>query len=298
MTSGMIFNVQRFSIYDGPGARSTVFFKGCNLRCKWCHNPESIPAKRLLEFYPDKCIGCGRCFNVCPAGAHKFDTDGYHVIDRAECISCMNCVDNCFAEALISVGETVTSEKVVKSCLTDMEYYKGSGGGVTFSGGECMQQIDFLYEILKELKAKGIHTAVDTAGYQPWEKFEKILPYADMFLYDVKAATSQMHKTLTGVSNELILENLKKLSDLGKRIWIRIPYIPGYNDGEMEMIAEILKDVKFEKIEIMPFHRLGEGKYAALGIENPGFECKVPTDEEIDSTVEMFRSKGLNAYRS
>ncbi|MBP3322820.1 MAG: glycyl-radical enzyme activating protein [Clostridia bacterium] len=298
MTSGMIFNIQRFSIYDGPGARTTVFFKGCNLKCKWCHNPESISAVRLLEFYPDKCIGCGRCFEVCPAEAHKFDLDGAHIIDRDECIRCMKCADSCFAEALIPVGEKVTVDKVVKSCLTDMEYYKGSGGGVTFSGGECMQQIDFLCEILKELKANGVHTAIDTAGHQPWEKFEKILPYADMFLYDVKAATAEMHRTLTGVSNELILENLKKLSDLGKRIWIRVPYIPGFNSGEMEKIADILKDINFEKIEIMPFHRLGEGKYAALGIENPGFECKVPGDEEIDSTVEMFRSKGLNAYRS
>ena len=298
MSTGMIFNIQRFSIYDGPGARTTVFFKGCNLKCKWCHNPESIPAQKLLEFYPDKCIGCGRCFTACPAEAHKFDSDGVHIIDRDECIRCMKCVDSCFAEALISVGEVVTAEKIVKAVMTDCEYYKGSGGGVTFSGGECMQQIDFLSEIMAELHEKGIHTAVDTAGHQPWEKFEKILPYADMFLYDVKAAKSETHKLLTGVNNELILENLKKLSDLNKRIWIRVPYIPGYNSMEMEEIAEILKGINAERIEIMPFHRLGEGKYRALGIENPGFECKVPEDQEIDSTVELFRSKGLNAYRS
>ena len=298
MTSGMIFNIQRFSIYDGPGARTTVFFKGCNLMCRWCHNPESIPAGKLLEFYPDKCIGCGRCFTACKNGAHVLNTEKAHTINRKKCIRCMACADTCFAEALIPVGETVTSEKVVNACLTDTEYYKGSGGGVTFSGGECMQQIDFLCDILRVLKEKNINTAVDTAGHQPWEKFERILPYTDLFLYDVKAASGETHKALTGVDNRLILENLKKLSDLGKPVWIRVPYIPGYNDGEMAAIAELLKDIRAEKIEIMPFHRLGEGKYAALGLENPGFDARVPADEEIDSTVELFRSKGLPAYRS
>ena len=298
MTSGMIFNIQRFSIYDGPGARTTVFFKGCNLKCKWCHNPESIPAQQLLEFYPEKCIGCGKCLQVCPNAAHKLDPNGQHMIDRSLCRRCMLCTDTCFAEALICVGETVTSENVIHACLADREYYKGSGGGVTCSGGECMQQIDFLAEILKGLHEKGIHTAVDTAGHQPWEKFEKILPYTDLFLYDVKAATSQMHKTLTGVGNDLILANLKQLSNSGKRIWIRIPYIPNFNSMQMEQIADILTEIPVEKIEIMPFHRLGEGKYAALGMENPSFECRTPSDEEIDRTVEMMRSKGLNAFRS
>ena len=298
MTSGMIFNIQRFSIYDGPGARTTVFFKGCNLKCRWCHNPESIPAGRLLEFYPDRCIGCGRCFTACKNGAHLIREDGSHTIDRAQCTRCMDCADTCFAEALVSVGESVTAEAVVNACLTDMEYYKGSGGGVTCSGGECMQQIDFLSEVLHSLKEKGIHTAVDTAGCQPFEKFRSILPYTDLFLYDIKAASPEAHKALTGVDNSLILENLKKLSDLGKPLWIRIPYIPGHNDGEMDAIADLLKDIRFEKIEIMPFHRLGEGKYTALGIEDPNFESRVPTDEEIDNVVNQFRLKGLNTYRS
>ena len=298
MQSGMIFNIQRFSIYDGPGARTTVFFKGCNLKCKWCHNPESISAQRLLEFYPDKCIGCSRCFKACPESAHVLTPEGRHEINRALCKRCMICADSCFAEALIPVGETVTDEKVIHACLTDLEYYKGSQGGVTCSGGECMQQIDFLAEVLQALHEHGIHTAVDTAGHQPWEKFEKILPYTDMFLYDVKAANGATHKALTGVSNELILANLKRLSDLGKCLWIRIPYIPGYNSSEMEQIAELLTNIQAERIEIMPFHRLGEGKYAALGLDNTGFECKIPSDQEIDGTVEMMRAKGLNARRS
>ncbi len=297
MTTGMIFNIQRFSIYDGPGARTTVFFKGCNLSCKWCHNPESIPAHRLLEFYPDKCIGCGKCVSVCPAAAHGVDENGSHGIDRSICTRCMTCVDTCFAEALVCVGETVGAEQVIRAVMAAAEYYKG-GGGVTFSGGECMQQIDFLAGVLAALHEKGIHTAVDTAGYQPWEKFEKILPNTDLFLYDVKAADSDTHKKLTGVPNELILENLQKLSDLGKRIWVRVPFIPGYNDGEMEGIARRLAGLAVEKTEIMPFHRLGEGKYIALGMENTCPDGRVPTDEEIDRVVALFRAHGINASKS
>lgn len=298
MGTGMIFNIQRFSIYDGPGARTTVFFKGCNLHCKWCHNPESIPAQRQLEFYPDKCIGCGMCFKACAQGAHVMTENGGHIIDRQKCIGCMQCTDTCFAEALVAVGQHVDAQTVVRSVLSDLPYYERSGGGVTFSGGECMQQIDFLAEIMRNLHERGVHQAVDTAGNQPWEKFEKILPYADMFLYDVKAADSEVHKKLTGVSNELILENLRRLSGLGKRIWIRVPYIPGCNDREMPAIAEMLRNIPVEKIEIMPFHRLGEGKYRALGIENVGPICAVPKDEEVDAVVEMFRTAGLNTNRT
>ena len=244
---GMIFNIQRFSIYDGPGARTTVFFKGCNLRCKWCHNPESIPSKPQLEFYPDRCIGCGKCLEVCPTGAQGVDAEGAHVIDREACVNCMKCVDTCYAEALVAVGQRISAEELMEAVMTDVPYYQRSGGGVTFTGGECMVQHDFLKEMLRRLKAEGIHTAVDTAG---------------------------------------------------KRIWIRIPYIPGCNDKEMPAIAALLEGLPVERVEVMPYHRLGEGKYAALGLENTGPICAIPTDAEIERVVEMLKQRNLPAYRS
>ena len=295
---GMIFNIQRFSIYDGPGARTTVFFKGCNLRCKWCHNPESIPSKPQLEFYPDRCIGCGKCLEVCPTGAQGVDAEGAHVIDREACVNCMKCVDTCYAEALVAVGQRISAEELMEAVMTDVPYYQRSGGGVTFTGGECMVQHDFLKEMLRRLKAEGIHTAVDTAGNVPWRLFEEILADTDIFLYDVKAADPEVHRRLTGVENGLILENLRRLCAAGKRIWIRIPYIPGCNDKEMPAIAALLEGLPVERVEVMPYHRLGEGKYAALGLENTGPICVIPTDAEIERVVEMLKQRNLPAYRS
>jgi pyruvate formate lyase activating enzyme len=193
LSQGIVFNIQRFSIYDGPGARTSVFFKGCNLHCRWCHNPESIPAHPVLEYYAERCISCGRCFAACPVHAHTFDENGKHIVDRNLCTNCLRCVDTCFAEALIGVGQAMTADELVDAVMTDMPYYERSGGGVTFTGGECMLQHEFLLEVLKKLKARGVNNAVDTAGNVPWEWFEDILPFTDLFLYDIKAADSQVH---------------------------------------------------------------------------------------------------------
>lgn len=298
MNQGIVFNIQRFSIYDGPGTRTAVFFKGCNLTCRWCHNPESIPPNPVLEYYPERCIGCGRCFAVCPTNAHKFDEKGRHIVDRDLCTNCLHCVDNCFAEALIGVGQSMTADELVDAVMTDMPYYERSGGGVTFTGGECMIQHDFLLEVMQKLKAKNVHTAVDTAGNVPWEWFESILPVTDLFLYDIKAADPSVHKRWTGVSNERILENLHNLVQRGQRIWIRVPFIPGCNDREMSAIADIIAPLSVERVDIMPYHKLGEGKYAALGIQSTGPICAIPTEAEIQSTLALFTDKNIPAFKS
>ena len=293
--TGTIYNIQRFSIHDGPGIRTTVFFKGCNLRCLWCHNPESISRRPEVEFYPERCIGCGRCFDACPTHAHILDETGAHRIDRSLCEGCLACAGVCYAEALVGVGRQVSAEELLVSILTDRPYYEQSGGGVTFSGGECMTQADFLSEILAACRREGIHTAVDTAGNVPWESFEKVLDHTDLFLYDLKAADSETHRKLTGAGNERILSNLKNLSAAGKRIIVRIPYIPGCNDGEIEAMADILKALAVERVEVMPYHRLGEGKYAALGIEDKT-AIAIPAPQETQAAVELLRSHGINAH--
>lgn len=295
---GNIFNIQRFSVHDGPGARTTVFFKGCNLHCLWCHNPESISAIPVIEFYPQKCIGCGECFQACHDKGHLIAPNGEHLIDRQACKGCLACTDTCYAGALAPVGKKVTVAYVIKQIETDLPYYINSGGGVTFSGGESMLQIDFLTDLLVECKKKNIHTAVDTAGNVPWEYFEKVLPHTDLFLFDVKAADPGVHKELTGVTNERILSNLYRLASQSARIFIRIPFVPSRNRGEMEAIAKILADIQPELVEIMPYHKLGAAKYAALGLTDLCSEERIPTDEEVDEVLTIFKSFGIHAAKS
>lgn len=295
--NGRIFNIQRFSIHDGPGTRTTVFFKGCNLRCVWCHNPESIPFSHSLEFYPEKCIGCGACFASCTHGAQVINEDGVHIIERDKCASCLACAENCFADALCGIGKETDSEYVLRQILTDVPYY-GEDGGVTFSGGECMIQIDFLAELCEKCHANGINVAVDTAGNVPWRYFERILPYTDYFLYDMKAASPELHRELTGSENTLILENLRRLAESGAKLIVRIPYIPGKNSPEIERMADLLTEIDPILIEVLPYHRLGESKYSALGLDDAMTEISPPSDEELDGVIKLLHSKNLNARRT
>ena len=254
MNKAFIFDIQRNSFVDGPGIRTTVFFKGCNLKCAWCHNPESQSPKPQMMFYRDKCTGCGKCKEICPTPDN--------------CILCGKCTFYCPADARKVCGKEYTVDEVFSEIIKDKSYYENSGGGVTFSGGECMLQIDFLLEIMIKCKENGIHTAVDTAGYTPFESFEKILPYTDLFLYDIKCFDNEKHKKYVGVENELILENLKKLFQANAKIWIRIPVIADINDStkEMQCIKKFLFAYgKPEKIELLPYHIMGENKYAAIG---------------------------------
>lgn len=294
MKESKLFDIQRFSVHDGPGIRTVIFFKGCNLNCSWCHNPESIKMKNQIEFYSDRCIGCDACFDVCKESVHSLDENKEHQIDRESCTGCLNCADNCFAEALVGVGREMNSEKLLDNILTDREYFNNSGGGVTFSGGECMLQIEFLEDILKLCKKENLHTAIDTAGNVPWSFFEKIIAYTDLFLLDIKAADTDLHKTHTGADNNLILENIKKLSEIEKEIIIRIPLIIGVNDTQIEAIGQVLKPLNIKKVEVLPFHKLGEHKYAVLGIDNTSEEFMVPTDDQMERAINQLKECGVN----
>ena len=271
-----IFDIVRGSYVDGPGIRTTVFFKGCNLKCKWCHNPESQSPRKQVLFYKDKCTGCGKCKVVCP---HNFN----------ECDFCGKCALLCPNNAREICGKEYTVEEVLTEILKDKDYY-GKTGGVTFSGGECMLQIDFLLEILKQCKQNGIHTAVDTAGNVPWDNFQKIIPYVDLFLYDVKCVSDNLHKEYVGGTNRLILENLQKLSEEQTEIIIRIPVILEVNGNacEMQKIALFLKDLKVKKVELLSYHAMGEHKYHALEMDARTFA--VPTKESISELKKLFNN--------
>ena len=253
--TAIIFDIQRASYVDGPGIRTTVFFKGCNLRCAWCHNPESQYFEAQMLFYQSKCTGCGKCKEKCP---NHFNS----------CDLCGACTFYCPQDAREICGAEYTVGNVMKEILKDRTLFETSGGGVTFSGGECMLQIDFLEDILKECKQNGIHTAVDTAGHLPWSCFERILPYTDLFLYDVKSMDEETHRRYVGVDNGLILENLTKLLHSGANVWVRTPVVAGVNDHpcEMQKLKQFFEQNGYpQKIELLPYHSMGEHKYAALG---------------------------------
>ncbi len=267
--TGIIFDIQRFSVHDGPGIRTTIFLKGCSLNCLWCHNPEGIAPKKQLMFASSKCIKCGACLDICKA--HDINSENLHVIDRTKCKVCGKCAEICPSKALKICGKEISSAEIAEEVLKDISFYT-NGGGVTFSGGEALLQTEFVAETAKIIKEKApeISVAVDTCGNVPWEAFERVLPYCDLSLYDIKAANSDLHKKGTGKGNELILDNLKKLDLTGKDIRIRIPLIPNFNDGkeEQERIKEIIVPLSnVKEVTIVPYHTLGVSKYEELGME-------------------------------
>ena len=276
MAKGIIFDIAHGSYVDGPGLRTTVFFKGCNLRCSWCHNPESQDQAPAFMFYKNKCTGCVICKEICTKS-------------RDECDLCKECTLYCPTGARKICGKEYTADEVIAELIKDRDYYEDSDGGVTFSGGECMLQIDFLLDLLKKCKEQGIHTAIDTAGCVPFENFERILPYADLFLYDIKTTDPIKHLEYTGVKNELILNNLKKLLKIKAKIWIRIPVIASINDSEEEMqaIKKFFDENGWpQKVELLPYHSLGEDKYVACGKKRPEFST--PTEARINRLKNIF----------
>ncbi len=274
MIKATVFDIKRRSLTDGPGERTAVFFKGCNLTCRWCHSPESWSPKIELMIYENRCIHCKTCEIVCPFAL-------------TDCNLCGKCAVNCMQDARKLCGKTYTADKLLEEIIKDRRSYESSGGGVTFSGGEPMLQIDFLTEILKKCKEAGIHTAVDTAGAVPWESFERILPYTDLFLYDIKAATEDVHKKYTGQSNALILENLAHLSGRAEMI-VRVPIIPTVNDSqqELERLAQIIKGARVSKIELLPYSNIGEENFEAIGKSPRSF--LIPSAEAIERYKKIF----------
>ncbi len=297
--TALIFDIKKFAIHDGPGIRTTVFFKGCPLACWWCHNPEAMLHKRELVFFEGKCISCGECFEVCPEQAHEQLPDGSRVYHRDKCLLCGKCADVCYAEALVMEGREVTVDELMVELRKDAPFYENSNGGITLSGGEPTRQHEFALALLKKCKAEGFHTAVDTAGQTPWRILAGILPYVDLVLFDIKHIDETDHKKHTGVPNRLILENLAKIGDSGTDIEIRMPIIPGINDAE-EIIgrtAEYLIDIKgITRIELLPYHKLGESKWSRLDREYKLRDLEPPGSEHMGALAEVIRSYGMEVH--
>ena len=283
-----VFEIKRFAVHDGDGIRTTVFFKGCPLRCVWCHNPEGLSPQPQLAYYDHKCVGCGECVGVCPTGAHRME-EGAHRFDRSACIACGRCAEVCLGDALTLYGKRMTVEELLPLLLEDRDFYENSGGGVTLSGGECLAQAEFCAELLRRLKEQGIHTAVDTCGYVSEKALDAVIPYTDVFLYDLKAYDEEVHIRCTDRSNEKILENLRYLDKLGKAIEIRIPYIPDYNDDQIEKMGRFLSELgHVTKIRVLPYHSYAGSKYRALNQENTLPE-RLPTNEELTAAKERIK---------
>lgn len=294
MASADIINIQKYSIHDGPGIRTTVFFKGCPLNCWWCHNPESQNKGPEIMFFKERCTGCGSCFKGCPANAIEL-IEGYPVVNESNCTLCGKCSDFCLSNARELVGKDITVKNLMKEIIKDEVFYEESNGGVTFSGGEPLMHADYLSNVLKICKDKGIHTAVDTCGYAVWEQFEKIVDKVDLFLFDIKHMNNEKHIKYMGVENVIILENLKKLSERGSNIYIRLPIIAGVNDDDenIDKAVDFLSKLNIIHVNLLPYHKMGMDKYRRLNIEYKLSGLEKPSDEVINKIAEKFKSAGI-----
>ena len=295
LNTGTIFDIKKFSIHDGPGIRTTVFLKGCPLSCWWCHNPEGQASQEELILRPDRCIACGACIEACDRGAVTSDR-GIVVTTRERCTACGACVDVCYAGARELVGRTGTVADVMEEIERDRPFYDQSRGGVTFSGGEPLSQPAFLRDLLEACKARGLHTVLDTCGFAAWEVLDRVRAYVDLFLYDLKLMDDARHREISGVSNKPILRNLLRLSREGHRIILRVPIIPEVNDDEenLRQIARFAAALpSLQRVDLLPYHRIGRDKYERLGKDCLMPEVEPPTRERAREIARMVAGFGL-----
>ncbi|MCB2295630.1 glycyl-radical enzyme activating protein [Clostridium algoriphilum] len=293
-TKGIVFDIQKFSVHDGPGVRTIVFLKGCPLSCKWCCNPESQIEMPQVMFMEQNCTGCKRCSEVCKNFAINFNLPNR--VDQSKCVHCGKCVEVCFSEALNMAGNVKSVKEILTELSKDDIIYRRSGGGITLSGGEALAQPDFTKELLKGCKAKGFHTAIETSGFTSRTVLERVLPWLDLIMLDIKHMDSNKHKEYVGQNNETILENAKIIAQSGKPLIIRIPIITGFNDDENNIRATakfVVSLKKVKEIHLLPYHRLGQNKYDYLGYKYKMPELKPPLEEDMTYLKKVVEAEGL-----
>ena len=307
-TADIVFNIQRFSLHDGPGIRTTVFLKGCSMRCFWCHNPEGQRPESELRYFPERCIACGQCVIACPNHAHEMH-DGAHIFLRDKCELTGKCVETCYSRALQMEGRVMTVDQVMEEVLCDKPFYESSGGGVTLSGGEPALSKDFAREILEQCKHNGLHTAIETCGEVPWTSLEALLPFTVLIMMDIKHVDSAKHLPATGHPNNRILSNARRLTLSGKGILFRTPVVPSVNDTEEEIgqiatfVRELIElrkasgktdngtdDIRYE---LLAFHKLASDKYRSLGLEYKAAAIHPPTEEKMSKLANAARRSGI-----
>lgn len=297
-----VTNIQKYSIHDGDGIRTTVFFKGCHLRCLWCHNPETQSFEKELQVDVPKCTGCGRCAAVCPQGAVSIGGDHKAVTDRSKCTVCGRCEAACLGNHRTVVGRDHSVDELVKICLQDQMFYEQSGGGVTLSGGEVMaMDSDYILSLVKKLHREGVDVAIDTCGQAPYSSYEAILPYVHTWLYDIKVIDDEKHTKYMGMGNSLILSNLTELAKSGARIYIRIPVVREVN-GDRESMKEIMdflseNGIRPAQVNLLPYHSTGSHKYGKLGRKYGAEDLTAPSDEEMKSFVTQWENEGYTNIR-